>query len=98
MGTPFGEIAGDGTLVGLDVLIHGDGFGGFALAEAHEALVDRDADQPGGELGVALELLQLLEGLEEDVLGDVFGVFAVLGDVLGGAEDLALVLAELEVR
>ena len=36
--------------------------------------------------------MELLEGLEEDVLGDVLGVFAVLGDVVGSAEDLAVVL------
>jgi hypothetical protein len=40
-----------------------------------------------------MELVELLEGLEEDVLGDVFGVLAVLGDVQGGAVDLAVVLA-----
>ena len=91
---PFGEIAGDGPLVCLDILVHGYGFGGFSLTEPHKALIYGDSDEPGGEFGVSLELLELLEGLEEDVLGDVFGVLAVLGDVLGGAEDLALVLAD----
>jgi len=56
--------------------------------------IDRDPDQPGGEFGVSLELVKLLESLEKDVLGDIFGVFAVLRDVLGGAENLALVLAD----
>ena len=35
----------------------------------------------------------MLEGLQERLLHGVFGVFAVLGDVLGEAEDLALVAA-----
>ncbi len=42
---------------------------------------------------VALELVKLLVGLEEDVLGDVFGVLTVLRDVLGNAKDLPVVLA-----
>ncbi len=37
-------------------------------------------------------MFELLEGLEEDVLGDVFGVFAVLGDVERRAVDLPIVL------
>lgn len=40
-----------------------------------------------------LELIQLAVRLHEDVLSDVFGVFAILGDVLGDAKDLAVILA-----
>jgi hypothetical protein len=78
----------------VDILVHGDGFAGLALAEAHEALVDCDADEPGRELGVSLELLQLLVSLEECILRDVFGVFTVLSNMLRYAEDLALVLPD----
>ena len=78
----------------MDVFVHGDGFAGFALAQTHEAFVDGDADEPGGELGVSLELIQLLVSLEECILRDVFGVFTVLGDVLRYAKDLALVLSD----
>ena len=94
IGAPLGEVTRDGAFFGLDVLVHGDGFAGLALAETHEALVDRDADEPGRELGVSLELVQLLVSLEECVLRDVFGVFTVLGNVLCYAEDLALVLPD----
>ena len=91
---PLGEVARDGALLGLDVLVHGDGLAGLAFAQAHEALVDGDADEPGGELRVSLELVELFVGLEKGVLGDVFGVFAILRDVLGDPEDLPFVLAD----
>ena len=94
IGPPLGKIAGNATVFGLNVLVHGDCLRGFALAQAHQALVDGDAGQPGRELGVALELIEFLVGLEEGILGDVFGVFAVLGNVLGDAKDLPLVLAD----
>ena len=40
------------------------------------------------------KLVELFVGFQKSVLRDVFGVFAVLGDVLGDAEDLPLVLAD----
>ncbi len=50
--------------------------------------------EPGRELGVSLELVQLLVSLEECILRDVFGVFTVLSNMLRYAEDLALVLPD----
>jgi hypothetical protein len=94
VGAPLGEVARDGSFFGLNVLVHGDGFAGLALAQPHEALIDGDADEPGRELGVSLELVQLLVGLEECVLRNVFSVFTVLGNVLRHPEDLALVLPD----
>ena len=76
-----------------DVLVHGDGLAGLALAQPHKTFVDCDAHQPGGKLGVALELVQLLVRLEEGILRDVFRVLAVLGNVLRYPENLPLVLA-----
>ena len=38
-------------------------------------------------------MFEVLVGLHEGLLQHVFGIFAVLGDVLGETEDLALVTA-----
>ena len=65
VGPPLGEVTRDGAFFRLDVFVHGDGLAGLALAQPHKALVDCDADQPGRELGVSLELIQLLVSLEE---------------------------------
>jgi hypothetical protein len=94
IGAPLGKVTRDGSVFGLDVLVHGDGLTGLALAEAHKALVDGDADQPGRELGVSLELVELLVCLEKCILRNVFSVFTVLRYVLRYAEDLALVLPD----
>src|SRR6185312_2909114 len=91
---PLGEVPRDGTFVSLEVFVHGNGLAGLALAQAHEALIDGDADKPGRELRVPLELIQLLVSLEESVLCNVFGIFTVLSNVLRYAEDLALVLPD----
>jgi hypothetical protein len=52
-----------------------------------------DADEPGIKAGVSLKFAEVLEGFEESLLHGVFGVFAILGDVLREAENLALVTA-----
>ena len=90
--SPLGEIARDGAIFRLDVFVHGDGLAGLTLAQAHKTLVDGDADQPGGKLGVSLELVQLLVRLEERILRDVFRVLTVLGNVLRYPENLPLIL------
>src|SRR6202035_4593654 len=87
------EVAGYGPVFGLDVLVHGDRSTGLALAQPHQAFVDGDADQPGGELGVALELIELLIRLQESVLGNILRVFTVLRDMLRNPEDLPVVLS-----
>ena len=94
VGSPLGEIARDGAIFRLDIFVHGDGLAGLTLAQAHKTFVDCDADQPGGELGVALELVQLLVSLEEGILRDVFRVFAVLGNMLRYPKDLPFVLPD----
>src|SRR6185437_15986707 len=91
---PFGEVAGNGSVFGLDVGVHGDSLTGLALAQPHKALIDRDANQPGRESGVSLKLVELLISLEKCVLRDVFGVFTVLSNMLRYPEDLALVLPD----
>ncbi len=83
-----------GPLFGGHVLVHRDEFAGAPLAQAHQTLVYRDPDQPCVELRVPLKLVELLVCLEKRVLHDVFGVFAVLRDVLRDPEDLPLVLAD----
>ena len=74
-------------------LVEGDRFVGLPPAQLHQRLVDRDADDPGVELGIALELVQVLVGLHEGLLQHVLGIFAVLRDVLRQTEDLAFVAA-----
>src|SRR6185437_16753326 len=68
------------------------GLAGLAPPEPHQALIDGDANQPGRKLRVALKLLQLFIRLQEGVLRNVLGVFAVLGDVLRHPENLPLIL------
>ena len=68
-----------------------DGFVGFAAAQLHERLIDGDTHDPGVELGIALELVEVLIGLHEGLLEHVFGILAILRDVLGQPEDLALI-------
>ncbi len=65
-----------------------------ALAELHQRLVHGDAHQPGVKAGVALEFAEVLVSLQKGFLHGVFGVFAILGDVLGEAENFALVAAD----
>ena len=50
-------------------------------------------DQPGRELGVALELVEFLVGLEEGILRDIFGVLPVLRNMLRNPKNLPLILA-----
>jgi hypothetical protein len=39
-----------------------------------DAVVPGDAAEPGGEVGVAVELVEALEELEEDLLGEILGL------------------------
>ena len=45
-----------------------------AVGQGH---VDRDAVQPGGEVGIAAEGVELTDDLQEHILGDVLGVGVV---------------------
>src|SRR2546423_8359925 len=56
------------------------------------ARVHRDAEQPGRELGVAPEAVQLPEDLEEDLLRHVLGVLRVSQEPPGEREDPPSVL------
>lgn len=92
IGSPIGEVARDGTLFGLNVLIHGYGAAGFAFPQPHQALIDGNARQPRGEFAVSLELVKLVVGLQEDVLGNVFSIFAILCNVLRCSKNLPVIL------
>ena len=59
-----------------------------------DAQVAADADQPGLEIGAAVERVQRLEDLQEDVLGQVLGLVVPAGELVGDVEDLAAVLAD----
>ena len=74
-------------------LVERNGFVGLAPAQLHQRLVDRDPHNPGVELGIALELIQVLVGFHKGLLQHIFRIFAVLRDVLRQAEDLAFVAA-----
>ena len=67
------------------------------LSQAHQALVDCDSNQPCVKLRVPLKLIELFVRLEERVLHHVFGIFAVLRDVLRNPEDLPLILADQRI-
>ena len=69
-------------LVGTGVVEVGE-IGAAELAEAHEALVDDDAGEPGGEAGVAFEAAEMEEGFGVSVLDFVLGVFVVAEDGAG---------------
>src|SRR6266849_1886505 len=67
---------------------------GPALAQFHQRFVHSDAHQPSVEARIALKVAEVLEGFQEGVLHHVFGVFSVLRDVLGQAENPALVTVD----
>ena len=48
------------------------------------------ADPEAGEVGVAVELVQAAEHLEEDLLGEVLGGVVPPRELVGDVEDLAL--------
>jgi hypothetical protein len=74
------------TLAGIDGLVDRDRFVGLPPAQFHQRLVDRDPDNPGIELRVALELVQVLIGLHESFLQHVFGVSRTAGDAMRRAK------------
>ena len=93
-------------LAALDVLVGGElgaaqdriarrlvGEDGAAAGRApvHEHDVDRDAVEPGAELGLAAEVLQALVGLDEDLLDDVFQVAARAEHPVDEARDVGAV-------
>ena len=59
-----------------------------------DAEVPADADQPGLEVGAAVERVQRLEDLEEDVLRQVLGLVVPPDELVGEVEDLAPVLPD----
>ena len=75
----------------VDLLVQRDGTVRLALTELHQRLVDRDPYDPRVEPRIALELVQVLIGLQKGLLKHVFGVFPILGDVHRKPENLALV-------
>ena len=59
-----------------------------------DAQVAADADDPGLEVGAAIERVQRLEDLQEDVLREIFGFVVLADELVGDVEDLAPVLAD----
>ena len=59
-----------------------------------DAEVAADADQPGLEIRAAIEGVQRLEDLQEDVLRQILGLVVPAGELVGDVEDLAPVLAD----
>ena len=58
-----------------------------------DAQVAADADDPGLEIGAAIERVQRLEDLQEDVLRQIFRFVVLADELIGDVEDLAPVLA-----
>jgi hypothetical protein len=63
-------------------------------AEIVVTLVRGDAEDPVFEGGVAAELAELEEDLDEDVLADVFEIGRVVGEAGGETKDAAFVAAD----
>lgn len=80
-----GQFEGDAVFVGAGVVKVGEA-GAAGFAEAHEALVDHDAAEPGGESAIAFEAAQVEENLGKGVLDFIFGVFEVAEDGAGEFE------------
>ena len=59
--------------------------------DATVILIDSDADNPRVELRIALKLVKVFVRLEESLLQNVLGVFAILGDVLSQPKNVALI-------
>ena len=59
-----------------------------------DAEVAADADQPGLEVGAAVERVERLEDLEEDVLRQILGLVVLADELVGDVEHLAPVLAD----
>src|SRR5882724_4669133 len=64
------------------------------LAELHKSDIDRNAREPGGEAGAALEILQMNKCHLESFLHNVFRVLAVSHNALCEVENPALVAIE----
>ena len=59
-----------------------------------DAEIAADADQPGLEVGAAVERVERLVQLEEDVLRQVLGLVVPADELVGDVEDLAPVQAD----
>jgi hypothetical protein len=59
-----------------------------------DAQVAADADDPRLEVRAAIEGVQRLEDLQEDVLGEIFGLIVPADELVGDVEDLAPVLPD----
>jgi hypothetical protein len=59
-----------------------------------DAQVAADADQPGLEVGAAIEGVERPEDLQEDVLGEVLGLVVLADELVGDVEDLPPVLPD----
>ena len=68
------------------------------LAQRVEALVPRDLDEPGAELGISSEGHQLLVGPEQGVLGNLRGQLRVLEPLRTDGVDQILVSGEQRVN
>ena len=80
-------------LVGVDVAV--DRLALLAdAAVVIDAEVAADADQPGLEVGAAIEGVERLEDLQEDVLRQILGLVVPADELVGDVEDLPPVLAD----
>ena len=74
------------------------GFSSFSaahdLGDAVAAVVVDDFIEPGLKLGAAFELVDLVEDLDEGILGDFLGVLAGTENTLAGIKNEAFVSAE----
>ncbi len=89
--TPIRDFTRDRIFFGLYIFIQRDHAFGPTTAQFHQRFVDRDPDQPGIELGLTLELIQIGVSLEERILHHIFRVFAVLRDVLRDAKYIPVI-------
>ena len=64
IGRPVGQVAGNGAFLGFQILVDRNHFAGAPLAQPHQALVDRDSNQPCVEFRIPLKLIELFIGLE----------------------------------
>ena len=59
-----------------------------------DAQIAADADEPGLEVRAAIERVQRLEDLQEDILSEIFGLVVPADELVGDVEDLAPVLPD----
>ena len=84
-----GVFDGGALLVGFPPFPAADDF-----AEAGAAVVADDGVEPGLEGGAALELVELVENLEEGVLGDFLGVLGIAEHLEAGVVNEGFIAAE----